>query len=279
MAKINKCLKGIKQCLNPSKNQDYEYVSYDHNSPEKHRNIQTKDQLIKSSKIQIHFNEIEPINEFKKQNTNINNTNSNLLFSKPMFHSTQLEQTIDSSIYMSALAVDNYDYKKSSTMINSNQNESILSDNLLATQIKSNDSNITDDLSQYTTRLFVSESNSLYFSPIKRNKFVQINKSNDSTESSSYFTNDETSESEDFQTVRSSIYVQSTSESIQDQLHVCIVPYSAKIQGDLSLKYAERVKVIHSNNDFSLVQNIVSKQCGYVPTNCIVLLSNFLNQL
>lgn len=291
---LNECINVIKQCLNPTKSNDYSFVSYEQrqNTPEKQRNFQSTDYPTKPSRLNIHFNEIEPAHELKKQYANANLINGNLLFSKPKFHSTQIEPA-DSSIYLSVLTHDNYNYKKSSTMINSNENPSIISDDLSATQINSNYHNITDDLStECKMKLNTNESSSLYFSPIRTNKPAAINTSNDSTlTTSSYYTDDETTfnstqsnsfTSQDFQTVRSSIFEQSihlNNQSEHEQLYVCIVPYEAKIQGDLNLKYAERVKIVHGNKDYSLVQNITTKQCGYIPTNCIISLSSFLNQL
>lgn len=83
----------------------------------------------------------------------------------------------------------------------------------------------------------------------------------------------------------SSLFLQTTQNSINNQgflnnemLYVCIEPYESKVQGDLSLNYADRVNLIHSFHfNMSLVQNISTKQCGYVPNKSIILLSNFLN--
>ena len=47
------------------------------------------------------------------------------------------------------------------------------------------------------------------------------------------------------------------------------------MQGDLNLKFAERVKLMYG---MSLVQNVSNKQCGYVPTISITLLASFLKQ-
>ncbi len=64
-----------------------------------------------------------------------------------------------------------------------------------------------------------------------------------------------------------------------DAVYVCCVDYQAQIQGDLNMKYADRVKLLHSNDDFALVENLINGKCGYVPTNSIKTLSEFLSQI
>lgn len=78
-----------------------------------------------------------------------------------------------------------------------------------------------------------------------------------------------------------SVENQTSVQTYPTQLYVCIVPYEAKCQGDITLRYAERVQLIHvnDNNGLSLVQNVSTKECGYIPTNCIMLMASFLNQL
>lgn len=65
----------------------------------------------------------------------------------------------------------------------------------------------------------------------------------------------------------------------QDTLYVCCIAYKPKIQGDLNLAFADRVKLIHMNDDYALVENILTKQCGYVPRFCISTMSQFLTEL
>jgi len=192
--------------------------------------------------------------------------------SNPKFQSTHLEQTYskDYTLYFPPVSSN----KVSSTMIN-----------------KTSDSLITNDLTESqisveqpeSSHLTILSSNGLFFTPASTNK----NNSIDSESSSSYESVQESvfsqyqsfsCDSDDFQTIKSSFFEQSSFEDYGYELFVCCIPYQPKIQGDLSLNYADRVKLIHANSDYCLVQNIVSKQCGYVPSNCITLLNNFLNR-
>lgn len=65
----------------------------------------------------------------------------------------------------------------------------------------------------------------------------------------------------------------------EDTLYVCCISYQAKLQGDLNLVFADRVKLIHMNDDFALVEHIVTRKCGYVPRFCISTMNQFLSQV
>ena len=63
-------------------------------------------------------------------------------------------------------------------------------------------------------------------------------------------------------------------------LYVCTMPYQARFEGDLSLKYTDRVRVLHATEDYALVKKINgSYECGYVSTRCLISLSEFLKRL
>jgi hypothetical protein len=207
------------------------------------------------------------MSELKKQTAQVN-LNRQFL-SNPKFQSTQLEQTSlnEYTLYFPPASLN----KVSSTMIS--------------------DSLITNDLSESqilveqpdSTHLTVSSSNDLYFTPASKQNNSIVSES--SSSSSSYCSVQEftqyqsfSCDSNDFQTIKSSFFEQSSFDDNENELFVCCIPYEPMIQGDLNLKYADRVKLIHANSDYCLVQNIISKQCGYVPSNCITLLNNFLNQ-
>jgi hypothetical protein len=151
------------------------------------------------------------------------------------------------------------------------------------------DSLITNDLSESqisteqidSTHLTMVSSNGLYFTPVsKQNNSIDSESSSSSYCSAQEFTQYQSfsCDSNDFQTIKSSYFDQSSFEDYENELFVCCIPYHPKIQGDLMLNYSDRVKLIHANSDYCLVQNIISKQCGYVPSNCITLLNNFLNR-
>lgn len=77
---------------------------------------------------------------------------------------------------------------------------------------------------------------------------------------------------------RTSSAVKSNEQFIQkanDNDYVCCISYKATLEGDLSINFAERVKLICYNNDFALVE---SNNChGFVPKYCIIPLDQFLN--
>ncbi len=51
--------------------------------------------------------------------------------------------------------------------------------------------------------------------------------------------------------------------------YICVITYKAILEGDLSIKFSDQLKVICQNYDFSLVENIANKQHGFVPNYCI----------
>ena len=60
----------------------------------------------------------------------------------------------------------------------------------------------------------------------------------------------------------------------------CYIPYNAKYDGDLAIKFAERLEVVGDNDqNYVLVKNLSSKAFGYVPRDSIVHVNDFLNYL
>jgi hypothetical protein len=68
-------------------------------------------------------------------------------------------------------------------------------------------------------------------------------------------------------------------DSDNERLYVCCKAFRAKMDGDLSLRFTDRVKLIHQNDDIALVKNILNGKCGYVPRDCITTISEFLNEI
>lgn len=68
-------------------------------------------------------------------------------------------------------------------------------------------------------------------------------------------------------------------ESENERLYVCCKAYKAKMDGDLSLRFTDRIKLIHQNDDIALVKNILNGKCGYVPRDCITSISEFLSEI
>jgi hypothetical protein len=60
----------------------------------------------------------------------------------------------------------------------------------------------------------------------------------------------------------------------------CYIPYTAKYDGDLTIKFAERLQVVGDNDqNYVLVKNLSSKSFGYVPRDSIVHVNDFLSYL
>jgi hypothetical protein len=237
-------------------NKDYEFVSYEQQqTPEINRNMNVIDPIRPTEYSKIETNNFE----LKKQKAKIN-----LMNQQPQFQSTRIiENTINdySSLYF--------------TPCNNNNNKVVSS-----TMINTNDSSLlTNDLttSQIETTYYNSFTNSLYFLPQQNNSLISSDESSQDTfdESQSFNSID----SNQFHSVKSSFFNdKQQQEENEEIIFVCTIPYQAKFQGDLNTNYSDRVKLIHSNKDYCLVQNISTKQCGYIPKISIILLSNFLNQ-
>lgn len=194
---------------------------------------------------------------------------------EPQFHSTQIEPfkesfhfDDDNSAYYSMF--DFQSNKVSSTINKENKTSYLTADYSL--------------INEEDTPSHFAFSNPTYVSPIiqRTSSFSSFKTASD--EFSQYQLN--LNKSDEFQSVNSNSYLQSLENELNnqastndDQLYVCVVPYEAKMQGDISLNYSDRIKLIHTINGMSLVQNVSTKQCGYVPYFCITLLAAFLNQI
>jgi len=64
--------------------------------------------------------------------------------------------------------------------------------------------------------------------------------------------------------------------------YVCILDYKPKLEGDIAIKYSDKVKVINSgssltNNNYVFVQLLKNGKYGYAPKKCFISLAQFLN--
>jgi hypothetical protein len=62
------------------------------------------------------------------------------------------------------------------------------------------------------------------------------------------------------------------------EIYVCHLPYKAQYDGDISLKYTDRVQVLHATEEFTLVKKINGSECGYVSTSCLTSLHEFIKK-
>lgn len=71
--------------------------------------------------------------------------------------------------------------------------------------------------------------------------------------------------------------VSSNTYSYNDRIFAVSKDIQAKCPGDLDLRFSDRVKLIHHNEEYSLVENIVTGQRGYAPSRYLITLNVFLN--
>lgn len=71
--------------------------------------------------------------------------------------------------------------------------------------------------------------------------------------------------------------VSSNSYSINEKIFAVSKDIAGVVPGDLDLKFSDRVKLIHQNEEYSLVENIISGKRGYAPSRYLITLSVFLN--
>lgn len=67
--------------------------------------------------------------------------------------------------------------------------------------------------------------------------------------------------------------------NLDQNVYVCIVPTNATHQGDIALKFSERVKIIQMTNHSALVRVLHNGSVGYVPTDNLIPLARFLDSI
>ena len=197
----------------------------------------------------------------------------------PQFQSTQLEQSTLNTFYTTAL---------NETTDQQNKISSTFIPNLQPFQLEDSEPSLSiideDDEEIENSRAF---SNVFYTSPILSRSVSIASASSASLSFSSDMFDEPTNlppqsfecDSEQFKSVNSSYFdtVKSQSES---SLHVCVLAYKAQFEGDLSINFAERMKILHNvSTELALVKNISNNKCGYVPIKCLSPLSEFLDEI
>ena len=240
-------MKAFKMCKSSKSSVNYEAIPYE----------KPQDNCDSAIKRQIELNraKLQNLNNLKKQTT----VRSLFTNEMPQFQSTQLEQSTGEE--SQAFYYLNVTDKITSTVIQHSSESMIVDDKPSLSQI--------NDMSN------TAFSNSYYRSPMARrstssNSDETSTLSGDSFEQSQAFSN--SFSSADFQEVQPSFF------NKQDAvIFVCNKPYTAKIEGDLSLKYADRVQLLHNNGQVVLVKNLLTSICGYVPIQNLISLENFLS--
>ena len=68
-----------------------------------------------------------------------------------------------------------------------------------------------------------------------------------------------------------------TKPNTENDLYICVVNYKAMLDGDLSIKFSQQLKLICQNYDFSLVEDVSTRQHGFVPNYCIIPSKKFVS--
>ena len=247
---INFCFS--KLCSKSKINKEYEAVPYDQTA-----------ELPSPVKTQIAQNRsrLDHLNKLKKVTAKRNLFNDCVENKTPDFQSTKLEQSsVNFATEFKQLGVS----KITSTMIQHNTYASFESE-----QTAPSLTCISEEESTYSSAY----SNSTYSSPISVGSSIFTTDSSD-FEQTQYYTNP-SCESECFRDVNPSYF----ELEVPQIVYVCVQSYQPHFQGDIELKYTERVTVLHATADFSLVKKISTQEFGYVPSTCLTSLSSFIKSV
>lgn len=66
----------------------------------------------------------------------------------------------------------------------------------------------------------------------------------------------------------------------ESAVHVCVRPYESRHPGDISLRYSERVHVLHVTDGYVFVKLVAGwQECGYVAASSLLLMSEFMKRI
>lgn len=245
-SKIKFCLSKLCGSKRP-KNNDYECIPY-----EQERSASTKITSPVKALINQNLNRLNHLNKLKKAPAKRNLFNDCVQHEKPQFHSTQIDQ---SSVNFACEFQYIEKTKVTSTFIQQDtiSDDSVESDPSL--------SQISDESSCFTSSAY---SNSNYDSPSSSCSLTRL---------TAFQVSSDSDDSESFQTLYPS------KDNINEaDVYICSTAYNAKFKGDISVKYTDRVYLIHANDDFGLVKKVSDSQCGYIPVNCLTTFDNFMKK-
>ena len=233
-------------------NNDYECLPYEKESPR----VVLPTTVVRQQIIN-NLMKLNKLNTLKKNVAKKNLFADCVQNEAPNFHSTQLDQ---SSVNFAACFKNIEDSKVTSTVLQ----ESDITD---YSSFNSPElSNISEESSAFT--------NPEYSSPFTNSSVFTDDSVYQSFGSSQYLCASQTSG--DFQSVNPSFFDKDNSAPV---VHVCCRSYKAKFDGDIDLEFTERVQILHTNDEFSLVKKITTNECGYVPTECLILFSEFIKNI
>jgi hypothetical protein len=177
------------------------------------------------------------------------------------------------------------------SIMKQNNNEETLSNPIHSTKINENIK--TPNISKLPYLLMSPQDNyenkissTMVYKILSKTKVSKFNKSpnaseiqmfdiNESTTSNDYkggFTSETSESSSNFDDI--SIYYEIGT------IYSCHVPYKATHDGDLTIKFAERLQIIKDDGqDFILVKNLSNHKFGYIPRDHIVPVNKFLANL
>ena len=238
-------IKAFKMCKSSKTSANYEAIPYE----------KPQDKCDSAIKGQIELNraKLETLNNLKKQTT----VRSLFTNEMPQFQSIQLKHSSDED--SQTFYYLNVTDKITSTVIQHSSSSIIMVEEPSLSQIN-----------EMSINAFNSDSES---------KISQRSTSSSSDETCR-FSDDSFEQTQDFSKSFSSVDFQDVKPSFFDKdevvIFVCNKPYVAKLEGDLSLKYSDRVQLLHHNEQVVLVKNLLTGICGYVPIQNLISLENFL---
>ena len=244
---INFCFS--KLCSKSKINKDYEAVPYDQTA-----------ELPSPVKTQIAQNRsrLDHLNKLKKVTAKRNLFNDCVENKAPDFQSTKLEQSsVNFATEFKQLGAS----KITSTMIQQNTYASFESEQTAPS---------LTCISEEESTCSSAYSDSAYSAPISAGSSIFTTDSSD-FEQTQYYTNP-SNVSDCFQSV-------DPPKEFGDMVYVCIESYQPHFQGDIELKYTERVFVLHATEEFSLIKKISTQECGYVPSGCLTSFSSFIKSV
>ncbi len=236
------CLSKFQICTKSSKtnNLDYECLPYDVKSVP----VTNTTKLPTPIKVQIDQNltKLDQLNHLKKQNAKRNLFNYTIEDGTPNFQSTKYDQSTLSGF-------QKFDESKITSTV-------LQKTNYLTESLVPDLSNIVEETSNNTYTAC------------------------ESTFGSTQYLTAASCNSDNFKSVNPSFFDKSVKQNLQpNSIYVCVRSYTARFQGDVNLQYSERVNVVHANEDFAFVKKLRGLECGYVPSDCLVALNEFLNNL
>jgi hypothetical protein len=301
---MSKLIKMVKQHLcsssNPhSNNKDYEYIGYNPNNNDTtlvEQNNYNRHQFPTSTQTNDNFN-----------NNSDNETEYELYnFKNRVKILTKLTSTNPKTMRRQQIAQT--DLKASESVLD----ETIDSPQWESTKLNNNKTQYTNETTTFTTNYLIDRPSTLYTknrltSTMIHPSLNQVSTISDDTsvecvyDDSTYYSSDYSSDSSDessyslmnlSQLQPPSRFITNSTPAprpitnksspkpiYRDQIYVCSIAYNKQLEGDLSIDFSQRLRLLHCDGQLALVQVITTGDIGYIPFHCISTLTDFLQDL